>query len=234
MDTIITPSLLAHLTPCITGPGREFQGLRWAGPSPNLSPIAHPIAAAEAAQETVESLMQKFKESFRANTPIEIGQLRSAPHSISGGKRKRRSKSRGRSSQHLILGSQWALPRVWRVLEKLSSFLFHPCVYQSLVVSKSSQISLAHLGVQITSLNSAAPADLGNGSFINESSWKHEYQTIEFLAQGPDAAEILSIVLIGKNLKLLQNGCFLFCKMQEIYKAVMNELLLCMGSQQRV
>ncbi|XP_046540628.1 astrotactin-2 isoform X4 [Equus quagga] len=52
-------------------------------------------AAAEATQDTVESLMQKFKESFRANTPIEIGQLQPAPRSISAGKRKRRSKSRG-------------------------------------------------------------------------------------------------------------------------------------------
>nr|XP_012624239.1 astrotactin-2 isoform X5 [Microcebus murinus] len=52
-------------------------------------------AAAEATQETVESLMQKFKESFRANTPIEIGQLQPAPRSASAGKRKRRSKSRG-------------------------------------------------------------------------------------------------------------------------------------------
>nr|XP_035972365.1 astrotactin-2-like isoform X1 [Halichoerus grypus] len=52
-------------------------------------------AAAEATQETVESLMQKFKESFRANTPIEIGQLQPAPRRASAGKRKRRSKSRG-------------------------------------------------------------------------------------------------------------------------------------------
>ncbi|KAG3287802.1 astrotactin-2-like [Ictidomys tridecemlineatus] len=51
--------------------------------------------AAEATQETVESLMQKFKESFRANTPIEISQLQPAPRSASAGKRKRRSKSRG-------------------------------------------------------------------------------------------------------------------------------------------
>ncbi|XP_014972451.3 astrotactin-2 isoform X1 [Macaca mulatta] len=52
-------------------------------------------AAAEVTQETVESLMQKFKESFRANTPIEIGQLQPALRSTSAGKRKRRSKSRG-------------------------------------------------------------------------------------------------------------------------------------------
>ncbi|KAF4019635.1 hypothetical protein G4228_011138 [Cervus hanglu yarkandensis] len=52
-------------------------------------------AAAEATQEPVESLMQKFKESFRANTPIEIGQLQSAPRSISAGRRKRRSRPRG-------------------------------------------------------------------------------------------------------------------------------------------
>ncbi|XP_064436013.1 astrotactin-2 isoform X5 [Mirounga angustirostris] len=52
-------------------------------------------AAAEATQETVESLMQKFKESFRANTPIEIGHLQPAPRRASAGKRKRRSKSRG-------------------------------------------------------------------------------------------------------------------------------------------
>ncbi|KAI4542575.1 hypothetical protein MG293_007954 [Ovis ammon polii] len=52
-------------------------------------------AAAEATQEPVESLMQKFKESFRANTPIEIGQLQSAPRSVSAGRRKRRSRPRG-------------------------------------------------------------------------------------------------------------------------------------------
>ncbi|XP_021117831.1 astrotactin-2 isoform X5 [Heterocephalus glaber] len=52
-------------------------------------------AAAEATQETVESLMQKFKESFRTNIPIEIGQLQPAPRTSSAGKRKRRSKSRG-------------------------------------------------------------------------------------------------------------------------------------------
>ncbi|KAM7324850.1 hypothetical protein ACRRTK_017155 [Alexandromys fortis] len=52
-------------------------------------------APAEAAQETVESLMQKFKESFRANTPVEIGQLQPAARSASTGKRKRRNKSRG-------------------------------------------------------------------------------------------------------------------------------------------
>ncbi|KAH0516136.1 Astrotactin-2 [Microtus ochrogaster] len=39
--------------------------------------------------------MQKFKESFRANTPVEIGQLQSASRSASTGKRKRRNKSRG-------------------------------------------------------------------------------------------------------------------------------------------
>lgn len=89
---------------------RGFLGLRLAKPltpgaegepSPNFSPIATPIAAAEATQETVESLMQKFKESFRANTPIEIGQLRPAPRT-SAGKRKRRSRSRGRSSWHFL------------------------------------------------------------------------------------------------------------------------------------
>lgn len=68
------------------------------GPSPNFSPVAHPIAAAEATQEPVESLMQKFKESFRANTPIEICQLQPAPRSASAGRRKRRSRSRGRFS----------------------------------------------------------------------------------------------------------------------------------------
>ncbi|XP_020930145.1 astrotactin-2 isoform X1 [Sus scrofa] len=52
-------------------------------------------AAAEATQEPVESLMQKFKESFRANTPIEICQLQPAPRSASAGRRKRRSRSRG-------------------------------------------------------------------------------------------------------------------------------------------
>ncbi|XP_020930153.1 astrotactin-2 isoform X2 [Sus scrofa] len=51
--------------------------------------------AAEATQEPVESLMQKFKESFRANTPIEICQLQPAPRSASAGRRKRRSRSRG-------------------------------------------------------------------------------------------------------------------------------------------
>ncbi|EPY75754.1 astrotactin-2-like protein, partial [Camelus ferus] len=52
-------------------------------------------AAAEVTQEPVESLMQKFKESFRANTPIEIGQLQPALRSASAGRRKRRSRSRG-------------------------------------------------------------------------------------------------------------------------------------------
>ncbi|XP_037735413.2 astrotactin-2 isoform X2 [Chelonia mydas] len=51
--------------------------------------------AAEATQETVESLMQKFKESFRTNTPIEIGQLQPALRSTSMGRRKRRSRPRG-------------------------------------------------------------------------------------------------------------------------------------------
>lgn len=109
------------------GLGRELQGLRVARPSPpgagggrspNLSPIAHPIAAAEATQETVESLMQKFKESFRANTPIAIGQLQPAPRRASAGKRKRRSKSRGRPSQHHLPGRQWAAPRFRRYQEE--------------------------------------------------------------------------------------------------------------------
>lgn len=84
-------------------------------PSPNFSPFAHPVAAAEATQEPVESLMQKFKESFRANTPIEIGQLQSAPRSVSAGRRKRRSRPRGRSPgvsgqdvHHLCPGSEGA------------------------------------------------------------------------------------------------------------------------------
>ncbi|XP_039362305.1 astrotactin-2 isoform X3 [Mauremys reevesii] len=51
--------------------------------------------AAEATQETVESLMQKFKESFRTNTPIEIGQLQPALRNTSMGRRKRRSRPRG-------------------------------------------------------------------------------------------------------------------------------------------
>ena len=88
------------------------------GPSPNFSPIAHPVAAAEATQEPVESLMQKFKESFRANTPIEIGQLQSAPRSISAGRRKRRSRPRGRSPGHLWPGRPLALPRFWRSQEE--------------------------------------------------------------------------------------------------------------------
>uniref|UniRef100_A0A803V0X1 Astrotactin-2 n=1 Tax=Ficedula albicollis TaxID=59894 RepID=A0A803V0X1_FICAL len=46
-------------------------------------------------RETVESLMQKFKESFRTNTPIEIGQLQPALRSTSVGRRKRRSRPRG-------------------------------------------------------------------------------------------------------------------------------------------
>lgn len=100
-------SILACGFCIIPGSGRELQGPRVARPgppgtggrsSPNLNPIAHSVAAAEATQETVESLMQKFKESFRANTPIEIGQLQPAPRSASAGKRKRRSKSRGRFS----------------------------------------------------------------------------------------------------------------------------------------
>lgn len=40
--------------------------------------------------------MQKFKESFRTNTPIEIGQLQPALRSTSVGRRKRRSRPRGR------------------------------------------------------------------------------------------------------------------------------------------
>lgn len=45
--------------------------------------------------------MQKFKESFRANTPVEIGQLQPASRSsTSAGKKKRRNKSRGRNSWH--------------------------------------------------------------------------------------------------------------------------------------
>nr|XP_008119464.1 PREDICTED: astrotactin-2 isoform X1 [Anolis carolinensis] len=51
--------------------------------------------AAEMTQETVESLMQKFKESFRTNTPIEIGQLQPALRSSSVGRRKRRNRPRG-------------------------------------------------------------------------------------------------------------------------------------------
>lgn len=60
----------------------------------NHSPFAG-VAAAEVTQETVESLMQKFKESFRTNTPIEIGQLQPALRSTSVGRRKRRSRPRG-------------------------------------------------------------------------------------------------------------------------------------------
>lgn len=61
----------------------------------NHSPFAG-VAAPEVTQETVESLMQKFKESFRTNTPIEIGQLQPALRSTSMGRRKRRSRPRGR------------------------------------------------------------------------------------------------------------------------------------------
>jgi len=61
----------------------------------NRSPFAG-VAAPEVTQETVESLMQKFKESFRTNTPIEIGQLQPALRSTSVGRRKRRSRPRGR------------------------------------------------------------------------------------------------------------------------------------------
>lgn len=61
----------------------------------NHSPCAG-VAAPEVTQETVESLMQKFKESFRTNTPIEIGQLQPALRSTSVGRRKRRSRPRGR------------------------------------------------------------------------------------------------------------------------------------------
>uniref|UniRef100_A0A8V1AG19 Astrotactin-2 n=1 Tax=Gallus gallus TaxID=9031 RepID=A0A8V1AG19_CHICK len=43
----------------------------------------------------LRSLMQKFKESFRTNTPIEIGQLQPALRSTSVGRRKRRSRPRG-------------------------------------------------------------------------------------------------------------------------------------------
>lgn len=64
----------------------------------NRSPFAG-VAAPEVTQETVESLMQKFKESFRTNTPIEIGQLQPALRSTSVGRRKRRSRPRGRLSQ---------------------------------------------------------------------------------------------------------------------------------------
>ncbi|XP_041900596.1 astrotactin-2-like, partial [Corvus kubaryi] len=60
----------------------------------NHSPSAG-VAAPEVTQETVESLMQKFKESFRTNTPIEIGQLQPALRSTSVGRRKRRSRPRG-------------------------------------------------------------------------------------------------------------------------------------------
>lgn len=55
--------------------------------------------------------MQKFKESFRANTPIEIAQLQPAPRSASAGKRKRRSKSRGRLCHHLLPGRRGARAR---------------------------------------------------------------------------------------------------------------------------
>ncbi|XP_028570439.2 astrotactin-2 isoform X1 [Podarcis muralis] len=51
--------------------------------------------ATEVTQETVESLMQKFKESFRTNTPIEIGHLQPALRSSSVGRRKRRNRPRG-------------------------------------------------------------------------------------------------------------------------------------------
>lgn len=122
------------------GSGKEAQGLRVARPSPlgagdgpnsNLSPIAHPVAAAEAAQETVESLMQKFKESFRANTPIEIGQLQPAPRSTSAGKRRRRSKSRGRPVQHLLPGHQQAVHRFWRYEEELCLLPLLLCTHKT-------------------------------------------------------------------------------------------------------
>ncbi|NWY39713.1 ASTN2 protein, partial [Sylvia atricapilla] len=60
----------------------------------NHGPFAG-VAAPEVTQETVESLMQKFKESFRTNTPIEIGQLQPALRSTSVGRRKRRGRPRG-------------------------------------------------------------------------------------------------------------------------------------------
>lgn len=63
--------------------------------------------------------MQKFKESFRANTPIEIGQLQPALRSASAGRRKRRSRSRGRSSQRLWPGCLPAVPRFLRCREEL-------------------------------------------------------------------------------------------------------------------
>ncbi|KAK2120226.1 hypothetical protein P7K49_001612 [Saguinus oedipus] len=75
--------------PCSSG---ELPFLLYVPSYPIQSNLGNP--AAEATQETVESLMQKFKESFRANTPIEIGQLQPALRSASAGKRKRRSKSR--------------------------------------------------------------------------------------------------------------------------------------------
>lgn len=77
----------------------------------NHSPCAG-VAAPEVTQETVESLMQKFKESFRTNTPIEIGQLQPALRSTSVGRRKRRSRPRGRwpRPEELGWGGRWEPP----------------------------------------------------------------------------------------------------------------------------
>lgn len=52
--------------------------------------------------------MQKFKESFRTNTPIEIGQLQPALRSTSVGRRKRRSRPRGR-----LLPAVCCIPEAW-------------------------------------------------------------------------------------------------------------------------
>lgn len=143
------------------------------GPSPNLSPIAHPVAAAEATQETVESLMQKFKESFRANTPIEIGQLQPAPRRASAGRRKRRSKSRGRPFQHLLPGCQRAVPGFCGSRKSCALFPCFPGLIESchLLPDLSSQRRLegsrpVPLGVEPVSLSFGCLLGDGNGPAI--------------------------------------------------------------------
>ncbi|MFT7813727.1 astrotactin-2 isoform X1 [Arapaima gigas] len=49
----------------------------------------------EPKQETVGALMLKFKESFRANAPIEIAQLQQVTRSASTGRKSRRSRPKG-------------------------------------------------------------------------------------------------------------------------------------------
>uniref|UniRef100_A0A8C9RLN2 Astrotactin 2 n=1 Tax=Scleropages formosus TaxID=113540 RepID=A0A8C9RLN2_SCLFO len=46
-------------------------------------------------QETVETLVLKFKESFRANTPVEIAHLQQVTRSASTGRKRRHSRSKG-------------------------------------------------------------------------------------------------------------------------------------------